>query len=155
GILQTVPSRRARSLRAELPEVARRLGLAYEERDFELILSEGLKKPLWLESGRCQNLLSGRSDGVPAEMFDLTTITISKSGESGSDYHWTAVLFRQTRLPVFFCIPRSWLTVGDRRRMSSVSLYAEVGDQMTLQAAADFLKAYELGVPKTAVRSDE
>ena len=28
-------------------------------------------------------------------------------------------------------------------------------DQMTRQAMADFQKAYELGVPKTAVRSDE
>jgi hypothetical protein len=148
-------SRLARSLRAELPEVARGLGLAYEEGEFDMILWEGPKDPPWQAWGRGQNFLSGRSDGVPAEMFDLTTKSAEGAGEGPVDLHWTAVLFRQTRLPVFACIPKSWSTVGDRRRLSSVSLDPEVGDQMTRQAVADFQKAYELGVRKTAVRSDE
>ncbi len=114
---------------------------------------EGPKKPLWEEWRRCQNLLSGRSDGVPAQMFDLTTFSWGPGASVVRD--WTAVLFRQTRLPVFACITKSWSTVGDRRLMSSVNLDPVVGDQMTRQAVADFQKAYELGVPKTAVRSDE
>jgi hypothetical protein len=86
-------------------------------------------------------------------MFDLTTI--SQAPDGGIDEHWTVVLFQQTRLPVFACIPKSWSTLGDRRRLSSVSLDPEVGDQMTRQAVADFQKAYELCVPTTAVRSTE
>jgi hypothetical protein len=148
-------SRVARSLRAELPEVARGLGLAYEEGEFDMILWEGPKDPPWQAWGRGRNFLSGRSDGVPAEMFDLTTTTISKSGERGIDEHWTAVLFQRTHLPVFACIPKSWSTLGDRRRLSWVSLDPEVGDQMTRQAVADFQKTYALGVPKTAVQSHE
>ena len=118
-----------------------------------MIRWEGPNKPLWQEWRRCQNLLSGRSDGVPAQMFDLTTI--SPGPGDSVDSRWTAVLFQQTRIPVFACIPKSWSTVGDRRLMSSVSLDPEVADHMTRQAVADFQKAYELGVPKTAMRSDE
>ncbi len=147
--------RRARSLRAELPNVARGLGLSHEEGEIEMILWEGPKKPLWQTWGGCQNLLSGRSDGVPAQMFDLTTTSGGVGEDLPVDRRWTAVLFQQTRLPVFACIPREWSTVGDRRLMSSVSLDPEVGDQMTRQAVASFERAYELGVPKTAVRSDE
>lgn len=39
--------------------------------------------------------------------------------------------------------------------MSSVSFDPEVGDPIPRQAVVGFRKAYELGAPKTAVRSDE
>jgi hypothetical protein len=145
--------RQARSLRAELHEVARGLGLAYEEGDVEVFPGARPKQPFGDGWSRCQNRLSGTSDGVPAHMFDLTTTSPGPGDKT--DSRWTAVLFQQTDLPEFACIRKSWSTVAHRRLISSVSLDPEVGDQMTRQAVADFQKGYELGVPKTAVRSDE
>jgi hypothetical protein len=145
--------RQARALRAELHEVARGLGLAYEEGDVEVFPGARPKQPFGDEWSRCQNRLSGTSDGVPAHMFDLTTTSPGPGDKT--DSRWTAVLFQQTHLPEFVCIPKSWSTVRYRRLMSSVILDPEVGDQMTRQAVADFQIPYELCVPKTAVRSHE
>jgi hypothetical protein len=148
-----VSSRRARALRAELPEVAAALGLAYEEGDVELPPEARPKTPLLGEWSRCRNRLSGTSDGVPAQMFDLTTIV--RGTESTTERRWTVVLFQETHLPFFTCIPKVWSTIADRAKTPSVNFDPEVGDQMARQAVIDFQKAYHLGVVETASQSDE
>jgi hypothetical protein len=82
-------------------------------------------------------------------MFDLTTISLSGSGDEDQ---WTAVLFQQTHLPAFACIPNSWSMAW---LIPSVSFDPEVGDQMAHQAEADFQKAYHLSLPEKAVQSVE
>jgi hypothetical protein len=140
-------NRQEQSLRAELPEVARMLGLVYEEYPdlFPGLHPTKLFRQKW---GFDRNRLSGTSDGVPAHMFDLTTI--APGNRSGGP--WTAVLFQQIHLPAFACIPNSWLIAW---LIPSVNFDPEVGDQMAHQAAADFQKAYHLSLPEKAVRSDE
>ncbi len=142
-------NRREQSLRAELHEVARMLGLAYDEDELEEFPGLHPRKLFRQKWGSYRNRLSGTSDGVPAHMFDLTTMTLSSSPDN---VEWTAVLFQQTHLPAFACIPNSWLIAG---LMPSVSFDPEVGDQMAHQAVADFQKAYHLSLPEKAVRSDE
>jgi hypothetical protein len=139
--------RQEQSLRSELPEVARMLGLVYEEYPdlFPGLHPTKLFRQKW---GFDRNRPSGTSDGVPAHMFDLTTI--APGNRSGGP--WTAVLFQQTHLPAFTCVPNfraiAWV-------IPSVSFEPEVGDQMAHQAVADFEKAYHLSLPEKAVRSDE
>jgi hypothetical protein len=143
-------NRQEQSLRAELPEVARMLGLVYEEYPEYPDLFPGLhpRKLFRRKWGFDRNRLSGTSDGVPAHMFDLTTI--APGNRSGGP--WTAVLFQQTHLPAFTCIPNSWSMAW---LIPSVSFDPEVGDQMAHRAVADFQKAYHLSLPEKAVRSDE
>jgi len=147
-------NRRAQSLRSELPQVAGELGLAYDEGDVEIAPEARPKKLLVMgDWGRCQNRMSGTSDDVPAQMFDLTTV--SRGTEDTTTSHWTAVLFQKTHLPAFACIPKSWSTFGERSLMPSVSFDPEVGDPMARQAVAEFEKAYQLSVPEMSLRSDE
>jgi hypothetical protein len=154
GALAAVFSnRRAQSLRADLGDVAVELGLAYEPGDVK-IAPEARPRELVVGAwGRCQNRLSGSIDGVPAQMFDLTTV--SQSGEDAASRHWTSVLFGKTRLPPFACIPKHWSTVRDRSLTSSVNFDQSIGDLITREAVADFQKTYHLCVPDTLVRSEE
>ena len=88
----------------ELREVARTLGLAYEEG--EVKDSRGLHPgaPLFERWVLCENRLSGTIDGAPAAMFDL--MTIEGTGEGERRRSWTVILFAQSRLPFFVCVPR-------------------------------------------------
>ena len=107
-------NRQAQSLREGLQVVAGGLGLAYEEGDVEVPPEARPKKLLLVgDWGRCQNRLSGTSNDVPAQMFDLTTV--SRASDSTTHHRWTAMLFQQTDLPAFVCLPKTWSTVGAGR----------------------------------------
>ena len=154
GTISAIRSnRRAQSLREGLQEVAGALGLAYEEGDVEVPPGVYPSKSLRGEWTRCQNRLSGSSDGVPVQMFDLTTI--SRSAENTTHGQWTVVVFEQTPLPAFACIPKRWSTIAERSLLPSISFDPDVGDPMARQAVADFQAAYQLSVPETAVGTDE
>src|ERR1700723_2418014 len=92
----------------ELREVAKALGLAYEKGEVKDSRGKHPGAPLFERWVRCENRLSGTVDGALAAMFDLTTIEGSGEGESRTS--WTVVLFAQSRLPFFVCVPRRWTT---------------------------------------------
>jgi hypothetical protein len=153
GISVLRSNRRSLALREELRGVAGELGLVYEEGQVEVPLESRPKIPLVGRWTRCENRLSGKSHGAAAQMFDLTAVT----GQGDGTMHrpWTVVLFEQTDLPVFNCLPNVWWTKGDRLRMSPVNFDTESGDAMTRQAVAEFQKAYQVCLRETASGSEE
>jgi hypothetical protein len=106
GIFSMIPfGRRAHAAHTEaLRDVARSLGLACEEG--EVRDSKGLHPgaPLFERWALCENRLSGMVDAAPAAMFDLTTV--EGRGEGERRRNWTVILFAQSRLPFFVCVPR-------------------------------------------------
>ena len=137
----------------ELREVARTLGLDYE--DGGVKESHGLQPgaPLLERWVRCENRLSGTIDGAPAAMFDLTTIEGTGDGER--KLTWTVILFAQSRLPFFVCVPRRWTTGGEQAKLTPINFDPREQDETTRQAISDFQKTYVLGVPETVSASGE
>ena len=153
GISVLRANRRAQALREELRGVAGELGLTFEEGDVAVPREARPTTPLCATWSRCQNRLSGTNDGVPGQMFDLTTVY---GAGDGSVYRkWTVVVFEQTDLPVFSCLPNVWWTKVDRIRMSPVNFDPEDGDAMTRQTVGEFQTSYQVCLPETATRSEE
>ncbi len=153
GISVLRSNRQSQALRDELPGLAGELGLVYEEGQVEVPLEARPKIPLLGRWTRCENRLSGKSHGAAAQMFDLTAVT--GQGDGTMLRRWTVVLFEQTDLPVFSCLPNVWWTKGDRLRMSPVNFDTERGDQVTRQAVAEFQRAYQVCLRETATSSEE
>ncbi len=153
GISVLRSNRQSQALREELRGVAGELGLDYEEGQVEVPPESRPKTSLFGRLSRCENRMSGTSHGIPAQMFDLTAAT--EAGDGTMYRPWTVVLFEQTDLPVFNCLPNVWWTKGDRLRMSPVNFDPESGDQVTRQAVAEFQKAYQVCLRKTASGSEE
>ena len=151
GIAAFLTNRRAQALREALHGVAGELGLRYEEGDVQVPPEARLKVPLFAHWSRCANRLSGKSHGVPAQMFDLTTVP---PGEEPQGL-WTVVVFEQTDLPAFACFPNVWWTRRDRTRMSSLNFDEAVGDELSRQAVTEFQTAYQVCLRQTAAGSDE
>ncbi len=154
GVLSMIRSnRRTHSLREQLAEVARSLGLAYEEGEVEICTDDHPGLPLFERWVRCENRLSGMTDGAAATMLDLTTI--HGTGDGATQQIWTVVFFPQTHLAAFACIPKKWSTLAERATLPVISFDPEAADQRTGQAVADFQNAYQLSLRETAAGSDE
>jgi hypothetical protein len=153
GISVLRSNRRSQALREELRGVAGELGLVYEEGQVEVPPESRPKTSLFGQWSRCENRLAGTSHGVPAQMFDLTAVT--GQGDGTMYRPWTVVLFEQTDLPVFNCLPNVWWTKRDRLHLSPVNFDPEVGDPMTRQAVAEFQTAYQVCLRETALGSEE
>jgi hypothetical protein len=153
GISVLRSRRRSEALREELRAVAGELGLAYDEGDVVVSPEARPGTPLCAQWSRCQNRLSGTNDGVPAQMFDLTTV--SGSGDGTVYRTWTVVAFERTDLPVFSCLPNVWWTKVDRIPMSAVNFDPDVGDSMTRETVAGFQKSYQVCLGERATRSEE
>ncbi len=154
GVLSMIRSnRRERSFREKLAEVARSLGLAYEEGEVEVCTDDHPGLPLFERWVRCENRLSGTTDGAAATMFDLTTIHGTGDGET--QQLWTVVVFAQTHFPAFVCFPKLWSTLAERATRPAISFDPDAADQRTGQAVADFQKAYQLSLRELATSSDE
>lgn len=136
--------RRARAHAEELRKVATLLGLNYEEGVARDSAGQRPGAPLFERWVQCENRLSGTVDGSAAAMFDLTTI--EGTGESERKRDWTVILFAQTHLPFFVCVPRRTTTWAERASLTRISFDPTAENQMTRMAIADFEKAYVLGV---------
>ena len=147
-------SRRSQARKGEeLREVARALGLAFEEGKGNVPGELRPGAPLFERWVLCENLLSGSIDGAAAAMFDLKTI--HGTGEGETTRTWTVIVFSQSRLPFFVCVPRSWTTGGVRATLTPISFDRHTVDAVTRQTVADFEKAYVLGVSDTVAASAE
>ena len=154
GVLSMMPfDRRSRAHAEELREVARTLGLAYEEGVVKE--SRGLHPgaPLFERWVRCENRLSGTVDGAPAAMFDL--MTIEGTGEGETRRSWTVILFAQSRLPFFVCVPRRWTTGAERATLTPINFDPRAEDEWTRQAVAAFERVYVLGLSDVVSASGE
>ncbi len=130
GVLSMIRSnRRERSLREQLAEVARSLGLAYEEGEVEVCTDDHPGLPLFERWVRSENRLSGTTDGAAATMLDLTTI--HGTGDGATQQLWTVVVFPQTQLAAFVCIPKKWSTLAERATLPVISFDPEAADQRT------------------------
>ncbi len=154
GVLSMAPfDRRSRAHAEELRDVAKTLGLAYEEGEVKDSRGQHPGAPLFERWVCCENRLSGTIDGAPAAMFDL--MTIGRPGDTETQRSWTVILFAQSRLPFFVCVPRRWTTGGDRARVTPIDFDPRAEDETTRQAVADFQKIYVLGLPDTGSASGE
>jgi hypothetical protein len=137
----------------KLREVARALGLAYEEGKVKD--SRGLHPgaPLFERWVLCENRLSGTVDGAPAAMFDL--MTVEGTGEGERRRNWTIILFAQSRLPFFVCVPRRWDTQAERANLTPINFDPRAEDERTRRAVADFEKRYVLGLSDMVSASGE
>lgn len=153
GISVLRANRRAQAPREELRGVAGELGLTYEEGDVVVPPEARPNTPLFAGWSRCQNRLSGTNDGAAAQMFDLTTV--SGAGDGTVDRSWTVVVFEQTHLPAFSCLPDVWWTKVDRIHMSPVNFDPEAGDPMTGHAVAEFQSSYQVCLPGRATATQE
>ncbi len=86
-------------------------------------------------------------------MFDLTTI--EGTGEGEGRRSWTAILFAQSRLPFFVCVPRRWTTGAERANLTLINFDPRAEDERTRQAVAAFEKLYVLGLSDTVTASGE
>jgi hypothetical protein len=145
--------RRSRAHAEELREVARTLGLAYEEGVVKDSRGLHATAPLFERWVLCENRLSGTIDGAAAAMFDLTTI--EGTGEGERTRGWMVILFAQSRLPFFVCIPRRWNTGAERATLTPIDFDARAEDKTTRQAVAAFEKLYVLGLSDTVSASGE
>jgi hypothetical protein len=145
--------RRSRAHAEELREVARTLGLAYEEGKVKD--SRGLHPgaPLFERWVLCENRLSGTIGGAPATMFDLTTI--EGTGEGERRRSWTVILFAQSGLPFFVGVPRRWDTQAERAALTPINFDPRAEDEWTRQAVTAFERAYVLGLSDTVSASGE
>jgi hypothetical protein len=154
GVLfMTQFDRRAHAHAEKLREVARTLGLAYEEGEVKDTRGRHPGAPLFERWVLCENRLSGTIDGAPAAMFDL--MTIEGTGEGERKRNWTVILFAQSRLPFFMCIPRRRTTGGERATLTPINFDPRAEDERTRQAVADFEIAYVLGLSDTVSASGE
>jgi hypothetical protein len=145
--------RGAREHAEELRDVARSLGLAFEEG--EVKDSRGLHPgaPLFERWVRCGNRFRGTIDGEPAAVFDL--MTSQGSGEGERKRSWTVIVFAQAGLPFFVCIPRRWNTGTERAALTPINFDPRDENERTRQAVAAFEKLYVLGVSDTVAASAE
>ena len=97
--------------------------------------------------------MSGTIDGDPAAMFDL--VTIEGKGEGERRRSWTVILFAQSRLPFFVCVPRRWATGAERATLTPISFDPRAENERTRQAVAAFEKVYVLGLSDTVSASGE
>jgi hypothetical protein len=154
GVLSMMPfDRRSRAHAEALREVARTLGLAYEEGQVTDSRGQHPGAPLFERWVLCENRLSGTIDGAPAAMFDL--MTIQGAGEGETRRSWTVILFAQSRLPFFVCVPRRWTTGGDRANLTPINFDPRGENERTRQAVAAFEKLYVLGLNDTVSASGE
>src|SRR5262249_50821959 len=109
--------------------------------------------PLFERWALCENRISGTIDGAPAAMFDLTTI--EGTGEGEPRRNWTVILFAQSRLPFFVCVPRRFTTGAERVNLTPINFDPRGADQMTRQAVAAFEKIYVLGLSDSVSASGE
>jgi hypothetical protein len=155
GVLFMFPfHRRSRSHEEELREVAKALGLAFEEGKVKV--PRGLRPgaPLFERWVRCENRLSGKVDGAAAAMFDLTTIR--GHGEGETHQTWTVLVFSESpRLPDFVCVPRSWTAWTAQATLTPIRFDPRAGDAMTRRTVAAFEKTYVLGLSDTLAASAE
>jgi hypothetical protein len=137
----------------KLREVARALGLAYEE--CKVKDSRGLHPgaPLFERWVLCENRLSGTVNGAPAAMFDL--MTVEGTGEGERRRNWTIILFAQSRLPFFVCVSRRWDTQAERANLTPINFDPRADDERTRRAVADFEKRYVLGLSDMVSASAE
>jgi hypothetical protein len=140
--------RRSRAHADELREVARSLRLDFEEGRVQDSLGLHPGAPLFERWRLCENRMNGTIDGAAAAMFDLETIEGSGDGEMRRN--WTCIVFAQSRLPFFLCIPRRWTTGGERARLTPINFDPQAESEQTRQAVAAFENAYVLGVSATA-----
>jgi hypothetical protein len=145
--------RRSRAHAEQLREVARTLGLAYEEGKVKESWGQHPGAPLFERWVLCENRLSGTIDGAPAAMFDL--MTVEGTGEGERRRSWTVILFAVSRLPFFVCVPRRWTTGAERAALTPINFDPRAADQRTRQAVADFEKVYVLGLSDTVSASGE
>ena len=154
GVLSMMRSdQRSRAHAQELREVAGALGLAYEEGAVKDSLGLHPGAPLFERWVLCENRLSGTIDGAPAAMFDL--MTIEGTGEGERRRSWTVILFAQSRLPYFLCIPRRWTTGAERATVTAINFDPRAEDEWTRQAVAAFEKVYVLGLSDKASAAGE
>ena len=137
----------------ELREVARTLGLAYEEGEVKDSRGQHPGAPLFERWVLCENRLSGTIDGAPAAMFDL--MTIEGTGEGERRRSWTVIQFAQSRLPFFVCVPRRSTTGAERATLTPINFDPRAEDAMTREAVAAFEKVYVLGLSDTVSASGE
>src|SRR5262249_26072911 len=71
------------------------------------------------------------------------------------DRSWTVILFAQSRLPFFVCVPRRLGTKSERAALTPINFDPRAEDQRTRQAVADFEKRYVLGLSDTVAASAE
>jgi hypothetical protein len=154
GVLSMMQfDRRSRAHAEELREVARSLGLDFEEGQVKDSLGLHPGAPLFERWGSCENRLSGTIDGAPAAMFDL--MTIEGTGEGERRRSWTVILFAQSRLPFFLCVPRRWTTGSERANLTPINFDSQGEDEWTREAVAAFETVYVLGLSDTASASGE
>ncbi len=154
GVLSMMPfDRRSRAHAEELREVARTLGLAYEVGVVKDSRGQHPGAPLFERWVLCENRLSGTIDGAPAAMFDL--MTSEGTGEGERKRSWTVILFAQSRLPFFVCVPRRSTTWAERATLTPINFDPRAEDAMTREAVAAFEKAYVLGLSDTVSASAE
>jgi hypothetical protein len=136
-----------------LRDVARTLGLACEEGEVKDAKGLHPGAPLFERWALCENRLSGMVDGAHAAMFDLTTV--EGRGEGERRRNWTVILFAQSRLPFFVCVPRRWDTQAERVNLTPINFDPRAEDDLTRQAVAAFEKLYVLGLTDTVSASAE
>ena len=103
--------------------------MAYQEGEVEFPADSRPGAPLFERWVLCENRLSGTIDGATAAMFDLTTVHFASGDERNR--LWTVIVFSQSNLPAFLCIPRSWSTLPDRLTFTSISFDPREADQFT------------------------
>ncbi len=98
--------------------------------------------PLFSDWERTDHRISGVYDGVRVEMFDLTRV--HPGGESTTTTRWTVILFRDTPLPSFFAVPKTFATAAQRAVQPSLSFDEAACDSSTRPGVTTFNRTYEL-----------
>jgi len=146
-------NRRSRDHEEGLREVARTLGLAFEEGNVNDLGELRPGAPLFERCVFAGNRMIGTVDGAAAAMLDLTTI--HGTGEGQTHRSWTVIVFSRSRLPFFLCVPRTWSTSAERATLIPINFDRDAVDAVTRQTIADFEKSYVLGVSDTVSASAE
>lgn len=123
----------------EAATLAADLGLAAVEN------SEAFKRPkmpLFDHWDKAESFFEGQCDGVPLELFDLSTA--NRGGEETTYDQWTVVLFRGINLPSFDCLEKTWATLLLRTFCPTVHFAADEADLATRQAVNEFNEQYQL-----------
>jgi hypothetical protein len=154
GILSMIQfGRSAKAHAEELREVAKTLRLAYEEGEVKDSRGQHPGAPLFERWVLCENRLSGTVDGALAAMFDL--MTIEGTGDGETRRNWTVILFSESRLPFFLCVPRRWTTGRERATLTPLNFDPRAMDEKTRQTVTAFEKIYVLGLTDTVSASGE
>jgi hypothetical protein len=139
--------------REELRGVAKALGLSLEEAKVEVSRDLRPVVPLFEHWSDCENRMTGTIDGVPAAMFDLTTIDRRRDDAMSS--LWTVIQYSATHFPPFVCVPRSLKTIPQRANVTPISFDARALDPMTRDSLAALERAYVLGIDDSLPASAE